>query len=177
MDWFHILVSRGAALFRRKKLDADLDEELRAHIDLAIDENRARGMNEPQARTAALRSLGGVTQTRESYRVQRGLSSIDQLGRDLRFAFRQLIKSPGFTMVALLTLALGVGANTAVFSLINGLLLRPLPVPHAEQLAVLRLVEGDADPNDYIFCAAFFRGLENRHDVFTEVFAYNGDTL
>ena len=102
---------------------------------------------------------------------------IETIGRDLRYALRSLRKSPGFTAVALLTLALGVGANTAVFSLINGLLLRPLPVPHAEQLAVLRYVEGAADPGDYDFCAPFFRGLENRHEVFSDVFAYNGDTL
>ena len=73
MDWIRILLTRSAALFRRKKLDADLDEELRAHIDLAIEENCRRGMIEPQARTAALRAFGGITQIRESYRVQRGL--------------------------------------------------------------------------------------------------------
>ena len=134
-------------------------------------------MSAEAARRAALREFGGITRTRETYRVQRGLPLIEQLGRDIRFAFRQLLKSPGFIMVALLTLALGVGANTAVFSLINGLLLRPLPVPHAEQLAVLRIVEGASDPDDYEFCAPFFRGLENRHEVFSDVFAYNGDTL
>ncbi len=73
MDWIRILLSRFVALFRAPKLDADLDEEIRAHIDLAIEENRRRGMNEAQARTAALRAFGGVTQIRESYRVQRGL--------------------------------------------------------------------------------------------------------
>jgi hypothetical protein len=73
MDWIRILLSRAAALFRSKKLDADLDEELRAHIELAIEENRARGMNEPQARNAAMRAFGGITQIRETYRVQRAL--------------------------------------------------------------------------------------------------------
>jgi predicted permease len=177
MDRIRVLLRRIAALFGKQKLDADLDDELRSHIDLAVEDNLRRGMSAQQARTAALKEFGGMTQTKESYRVQRGLPLIEQLGRDLRFATRQLIKSPGFTMVALLTLALGVGANTAVFSLINGLLLRPLPVPHAEQLAVLRYSEGAPDPNDYFLCAPFFRGLENRHEVFSEVFAYNGDTL
>jgi predicted permease len=177
MDRIRISLSRILALFGKQKLDADLDDELRSHIDLAIEENVSRGMSSEAARTAALKEFGGVTQTKEAYRVQRGLPLIEPLGRDLRFAIRQLIKSPGFTLVAVLTLALGVGANTAVFSLINGLLLRPLPVPHAERLAVLRAVEGAFDPNDYDFCAPFFRGLENRHGVFTEVFAYNGDTL
>jgi putative ABC transport system permease protein len=96
--------------------------------------------------------------------------------RDLSFSARLLRRSPGFTLIALLTLALGVGANTAVFSLINGLLLRPLPVPHAEQLVVLRMEEGGPEPN-YSFCTPFFRSLEARHEVFADVFAYNPDTL
>ncbi len=94
----------------------------------------------------------------------------------LSFSARLLRKSPGFTAVALLTLTLGVGANTAVFSLINGLLLRPLPVPHAEQLAVLRMEEGGPEPN-YSFCTPFLRSLERNHDVFADVFGYNPDIL
>jgi hypothetical protein len=177
MDRIRILLSRCAALIRKQKLDADLDEELRSHIDLAVEENLRRGMSTEEARRAALREFGGVTQTREIYRVQRGLPMLETLASDLRFGLRLLVKSQGFTMVALLTLALGVGANTAVFSLINGLLLRPLPVPHAGQLVVLRYVEGAPDPGDYEFCAPFFRGLEDRHEAFSDVFAYNGDSL
>jgi predicted permease len=177
MELIRTVLCRCAALFGKRKLDHDLDEELRSHIDFAVEENLKHGMNAQQARRAALKDFGGMTQTKETYRVQRGLPLLEQLGRDLRFAFRQLIKAPGFTMVALLTLALGVGANTAVFSLINGLLLRPLPVPHAEQLAVLSYLEGTPDPNGYFLCAPFFRGLENRHEVFSDMFAYNRDTL
>jgi putative ABC transport system permease protein len=177
MDRFRILLSRCIAMIGKQKRDNDLEEELRSHIEFAVEENLNRGMSAEAAQRAALKEFGGITQTKESYRVQRGLPLIEQLGRDLRFAIRQLIKSSGFTIVALLTLALGVGANTAVFSLINGLLLRPLPVPHAEQLMVLRSVEGEFDPNDYVLCAPFFRGLENQHEVFSDVFAYNGDTL
>ena len=176
MDLIRMLLSRCAALFNRPLLDADLDAELRAHIDLAVEENVKRGMSAQDARTRALREFGGVTQTKERYRVQRGLPIIGELGRDLRFAFRQLMKSPGFTLVALLTLALGVGANTAVFSLINGLLLRPLPVPHADQLVVLREENRNPEPN-YDLCTPFFRSLERRREVFTDVFAYNEDTL
>jgi len=177
MDTLRTLLSRCLSLFRGRQLDVDLDEELRSHIDFATEENLQAGMSREDARTVALRAFGGVTQTREAYRLQRGMPLIEQIGRDVCFGIRQLRRSPGFAITAILTLALGVGANTAVFSLINGLLLRPLPVPHADQLAVLRYVEGAPDPGDYVFCAPFFRGLENRHEVFTDVFAYNGDTL
>ena len=176
MDWIRVLLSRCAALLRKRELDDDLDEELRSHIDLAVEENLKRGMSTETARRAALREFGGMTQTKETYRVQRGLPVFETITNDLRFAFRQLAKSPSFTVVALVTLALGVGANMAVFSLINGLLLRPLPVPHSEQLAVLRMDDDGARP-EYSFCTPFFRSLERRHDVFASVFAYNPDTL
>ena len=128
MDWIRIPLARCAALFRRRKLDAELDEELRAHIELAIAENLQRGMNAQEARTAALRAFGGVAQTRESYRIQRGLPFLEQFVRDLQFAFRQLRRDPGFT-TAVVTLALSIGANTAIFSIVNALMLKSLPYP------------------------------------------------
>ena len=173
MSWFN----RFSNLFHRENVDEELDEELQFHLDARTRDNFNAGMNPEAAQLDARRRFGNATLAKERAHEMNIVISIETIGRDLRYALRSLRKSPGFTMVALLTLALGVGANTAVFSLINGLLLRPLPVPHAEQLAVLRLVEGDSDPNDYVFCAPFFRGLENRHEVFSDVFAYNGDTL
>jgi predicted permease len=174
MDFVRTLMSRLKALFGQHELDRNLDEELRAHIDLAIEENLKQGMSMDKARTAALKTFGGVTQTREAYRVQRGMPLIEEIARDVRFSTRQLRRSPGFALTAILTLALGLGANTAVFSLINGLLLRPLPVPHADELALIhieRSTDGQSGP-DYSFSSPLFRALEKRHDVFEDVAAF-----
>jgi predicted permease len=146
MDWLRVLLSRLAALFGREKLDADLDEELRAHIDLAVEENVKRGMPAQEARTAALRTFGGVTQTRERYRVGRGIPAVETAMRDARYAMRQLRRNPGFTLTVIFTLALAVGANTAIFSIVNALMLRSLPYPHPERMgAIFAHVQGSEE--------------------------------
>ncbi len=127
MDRIRILLSRLASFFGKQKLDADLDEELRSHLDLAMEENLRRGMGAAEARTAALKEFGGMTQTKETYRVLRGLPVLETVADDLRFGLRQLVKSPAFALTAILTLALGIGATTAIFSVVKAVLLAPLP--------------------------------------------------
>jgi predicted permease len=137
MDLIHILLSRCAALFRRQTLDEDLDEELRTHIDFAIEENLKRGMSEQEARTAALREFGGVTQTKEQYRTQRGLPFLEVVWRDVRFGLRQLQKNLGFTATVVITLGLGIGVTTAIFTLVYDVMLKPLPFAHADRLVTV----------------------------------------
>ena len=164
MNRIRTFVSRFAALFSGRRLDADLDEELRSHIDLAIEENLRRGMSARQARREALREFGGVTQIKELYRNQRGIPMLEQVNRDLGFGLRQLYKSPGFAITAILTLALGVGANTAIFTLIDSILLRPLPFAEQDKLVYISA--------DGFFPKGWIRALQQNAQSFASLSAY-----
>jgi len=132
------MVQRLAAFFRRRRLEDDLDDELRSHLEMSIELNLRRGMSPAAARREALRSFGGVEQTKEIYRDQRGLPMIETTLQDLRFGLRMLRRSPGFSILAILCLTLGIGANAAVFSWVEGILFRPYPlVSHQERLLAL----------------------------------------
>src|SRR5467141_1325637 len=137
-EFFRTLLQRAGAFFRRRRLEDDLDEELRSHLEMAIELNLRKGMSAEDARREALRSFGGVEQTKENYRDQRGLPMIETTLQDLRFGLRMLRRSPGFSILAILCLTLGIGANAAVFSWVEGILFRPYPaVTHQEQLLTL----------------------------------------
>src|SRR3979411_3089799 len=149
-EFFGTLIRRLAALFRRRRLEDDLDEELRSHVEMAVELNLGKGMSAEDARREALRSFGGVEQTKENYRDQRGLPMIETTLQDLRFGFRMLRRSPSFSILAILCLTLGIGANAAVFSWVEGILFRPYPaVTHQEQLLALTgTARGESGPTD-----------------------------
>ena len=160
------------ALFFKSRLEEELDEEVRFHLERDIEENIARGMSPEEARLAALRSFGGVDRVKEESRDVRGIRLLEELWQDLRYGARMLRKNPGFTLIAVLTLALGIGANSAIFSLVNTILLRPLPVREPQRLVsvfptILRTGEARAlsYPN--------YVDVRDRNDVFSDLAAFH----
>ena len=136
--WQWIIPLRLRSLFRRNVVEQELDEELQYHIEQQTAENVRQGMTPRDARAAALRSLGNIEFRKEQVRDTRGTRGVEEIGGDVRFAFRTLRRAPGFALTVILTLALGIGANTAMFTLLRGTLLRPLPNRDGDRLVYLR---------------------------------------
>jgi predicted permease len=168
---------RLRALLRRDDVELELDEELRYHLDRQIEQNLAFGMSPEEARSAALRSFDGLEQSKEACRDARGVRAFDDLVQDLRHGLRTLRRSPGFTAVTVLTLALGIGANTAIFSLLDAVLLASLPVQEPEELVLFGKGEDGGLTNRFpngstdLFSYPFYEEVRERNEAFSEVAA------
>ena len=164
--------NRVRAFFRKGPLDADLDAEMASHLEMAVEENLRRGMAVEEARRRAMARFGGVQQAREKQRAARGLPFVDVLGQDLRYTLRTLGRDAGFTVVAVLILGLGIGANVAVFSVVNTLLLRPLPFPDAGKLVRITTVNPPCGESCRTYSADATRELQERNRSFERVSGY-----
>jgi predicted permease len=145
MNIFHATLARIRNFFRMDQLDRELDAELASHLEMHIEDNLRAGMTPEAARREALLKLGGFEQTKESYRDARGISFLETLVKDLRYGVRMLSRNPGFAAAAIVTLALGIGANAAIFSFVNAALLRPLPYHSPDNLVVISEFRGSFD--------------------------------
>lgn len=197
MTRLRVLMARFKGLFARQKEDRELHEELQAHLEMLVEENKLRGMPEEQARRAANLKFGGIAQTAEAYREARALYFVQTFLQDLRYALRMLRQAPGFAAVVIVSLALGIGVNTAIFSAIDAVMLRMLPVEDPQQLVMLEWhaskwpekyvedLEGSSFGNEhdgqssYSFTYAQYQQFKNQNHVFSSTFAFaaNSDAV
>ena len=148
----------------RRRAEAELEEEIRTHLELETEQNIESGMSPGEARRAALRAFGNVALSKEDSRTMWGLRWLETLWQDVRFGVRTLVKSPSFTVVAVVTLALGIGANSAIFSVVNTVLLRPLPYRDSDRLVqVWEKGTADAFPLNSVSAANFRDWYEQNH--------------
>src|SRR5215472_1207546 len=190
MTRLRVVIARIKGLFGKRRQDRELNEELQAHLEMLVEEKRRQGMTEEQARRAAGLHFGGIAQTEEAYREGRGLHFLETFLQDLRYAARMLRRTPGFTAVVIGSLALGIGANTAIFSAIDAVMLRVLPVEAPEQLVMLQWhakewpdkyvadLEGNGSNKpgqgfiSYSFSYPAYQQFQKENHVFSETFAF-----
>ncbi|HZM71556.1 MAG TPA: ABC transporter permease, partial [Candidatus Cryosericum sp.] len=171
MTPLRVLGARIKALVGLRRKEHDFDDEVKAHLDLLEEEHRRRGLSRRDARHAALRDFGGVSQVKERWRDQRGLPFLDTLSRDLRFALRMMRRAPGFSAVVVAVLAIGIGANSAMFTLIDALLFRPLQ-GRADDLVGLYSHDRTRPDSYRAFSYQDFVDLRDRRDLFDGVMAH-----
>jgi predicted permease len=156
----------------RSKVDREIDDELRAHIEMRTEDNMAAGMSAEEARRDARIRFGNASALKERVTAADAALTLDSLGRDIRYALRQLRKSPGFTFVALVTLALGIGATTAIFSVVDAVMLKPLPFPTADRLVQVRSVIA-ATGHGSVASYLDFADMRARNHVFDGMAAFH----
>ena len=175
MTALRVFLSRVASLAGGRRMDDRLDEEMASHLDLAIEDFIARGLSPDEARREALKRFGGVTQTREAHREARGFAALDALVQDVRYAVRSYSGAPGFTAVALVTLTLAIGANAAIFSLLNALVLRDLPVRDPRSLVQMTTVNRASEEGYLSY--PMFQALAREQRVFSSIVAGWGNSV
>jgi len=172
MRWFYILPLRIRTLFRRSRVEQELSEELCFHLEKLIEDKVAKGMTPEEGCYAALRELGGVEQIKEECRDMRRPNYLESSIQDLRYGLRMLAKNPGFTAVAVLTLALGIGANTAIFSVVDAVVLRPLPYKDPDRLVMVKERIPLVTPEPIPVCAPDVVQFQRQNQVFESVAAF-----
>ena len=173
VSWLRRSFSRLGSLLRRAQLDRELEAEVSSHLELAIEENLGRGLSPDEARRQALLRFGGPQQTKEQHREARSLPFLEILLQDIRYSFRMLRKSPDFTVIAVLTLAFGIGTNTAIFSMVNALLLHPYRFHSLDSLVLLWENRGiDEGPDARRISPGDVTDLRANSQVFEDVATY-----
>jgi len=172
MRWARKIRLRVRSLFRKSEVDAELSEELRFHLEREARKNEAAGMSKEEAQRSALVEFGGAEQVKEECRDERGVNALENFVQDLRYGLRLMWRSRGFTLVAILCLALGIGANTALFSVVNGVLLRPLPYPDPTSLVVISAVNQKTE-QIFPLCDADFLDWRSQNQSFGAVAAFS----
>src|SRR5215470_988412 len=196
MTWLRVLLARCTGFFTQKRADRELNDEIRAHLEMLEEDNRRTGMSPEDARNAARREFGGIEQMKESYRESNGLRFLETLLQDLRYALRMLRRNPGFAATVIILLALGIGANTAIFSAIDAVILRLLPVKDPQQLVMLEWTShefpqdfvndiegggrhhGSGGPSDFggaVVAYSTFTEIRERNHVFSDTFGFAGN--
>ena len=171
MSWFHRLILRFRSTFQGTEFESEMDEELRFHLESMIQENIRAGMRPDEARRNALLTFGGLDKTKEECRDTRWTRFVDNLWRDMRYGIRILVKNRSYTILAVLAFTLGIGANTAIFSIVQAVLLRPLPYEKPDELVVFTDEMGRLET----VAPPYYRGLRERNRVFQDIAMYEQD--
>src|SRR5436853_2090854 len=176
--WLYTIPLRLRSLFRWAQADQELDDELRDHLERKTQEYVAQGMTQEEAHRRARLDLEGIEQTKEKCRDARRVNWIQDFFQDLRFGLRMLRKSPGFTAAAVLTLALGIGANTAIFSYIDAWFIKPLPFPHPDRLVIFETQDKKHGwTSGGVTSAADFFDFQKQNTSFEQTVAWGGASL